>query len=234
MRKLFLFFVVLLVLVGSVSANYITGDIFIRENGDASFNAKSDVSNLDIGGLSFSYSGDIGGTTSELTSKEGSVWSFNLDLGYYDTILLDIHLPKNVESVVSLEGVDNYFDVKNKIVSLIGNEEELYFSVSYETGESVSYFWVYFILLLVFLVLVYFLYFFITKKKTKLKNAFPYINDNEKKILDLLMKGEMRQKQVREKLKIPKASFTRYVCNLEKKKLLDREGSGKNKVLKLR
>ena len=48
------------------------------------------------------------------------------------------------------------------------------------------------------------------------------------------MKGSMRQKEARKKIGIPKASFTRYILNLEKKKLLIREGEGKNKVLRLK
>jgi len=41
-------------------------------------------------------------------------------------------------------------------------------------------------------------------------------------------------KELRKKLNIPKASFTRYILNLEKKKLIQREGEGKNKILKIK
>ena len=74
----------------------------------------------------------------------------------------------------------------------------------------------------------------IRSKKQKLKQAFPYINENEQKILEALMNSPIRQKELRKKLNIPKASFTRYILNLEKKKLIQREGEGKNKILKIK
>ena len=55
----------------------------------------------------------------------------------------------------------------------------------------------------------------------------------EQKIIELLMKKPMRQKEVRKILDFPKASYSRYITNLEKKKLIIREGEGKNKILKL-
>ena len=48
------------------------------------------------------------------------------------------------------------------------------------------------------------------------------------------MKKSMRQKEIRKTLEIPKASFSRYLINLEKKKLILREGEGKNKIVKLK
>lgn len=62
----------------------------------------------------------------------------------------------------------------------------------------------------------------------------PLINDREKDIVELLMKKPMRQKKIRKVLDIPKASFSRYIINLEKKKLILREGEGKNKVVRLK
>jgi uncharacterized membrane protein len=48
------------------------------------------------------------------------------------------------------------------------------------------------------------------------------------------MQGPKRQREIRKSLNIPKASFSRYLSNLEKKKLILREGEGKNKVVKLK
>ena len=57
-----------------------------------------------------------------------------------------------------------------------------------------------------------------------MKGIFPFVNKNEELIINKLMKKEMRQKELRELLKIPKASFTRYILNLEKKRILYRVG----------
>ena len=56
-----------------------------------------------------------------------------------------------------------------------------------------------------------------------------------KEIYSEIIKGkEQGKKEIRSSLNIPKASFSRYLLNLEKKKLIIREGEGKNKVVKLK
>ena len=72
------------------------------------------------------------------------------------------------------------------------------------------------------------------KKSDRLNYVLPLINDQEKKIIEILMKKPARQKEIRKKLKIPKASFSRYMINLEKKKLIIRDGEGKNRLVKLK
>lgn len=219
-------------LAGSVSAQYIVGDIYIQENGDVVFDLESDKE-LGVDGTLFSEE-RITGKVSSLTDKQGDVWAFTLSLGNYESILIDVHFPKGVESIKAIEGVESAISIDERTISLIDSDKKLFFRAEYTLGNSNSDKGFYFIVMALILVAGYFVFNKKTKYKKRLKQAFPYINDKERKILDLLMKGSMRQKQVREKLEMPKASFSRYIVNLEKKKLIIREGEGKNKVLRTR
>lgn len=234
MKLLLLLFTLLifLLLIPQISASYIYGDIYVLEDGMASFRVESDL-NPEIGGLSFAE-GKISGKTSSLTSKQGDVWTFSLDLGMYDDILLDIHLPKSLRSIQSIEGVDRILDPEEKTVSLVDKDKELRFSIKYKIGDSHNYSWIYFSVLVLILGTIAYFVFRYYRKKERIKAIFPMLNENEEKIIKLLMEKPMRQKVVREKLGIPKASFTRHVINLEKKRLIIRDGEGKNKVLRVR
>lgn len=224
--------IMVVVLISQASAQYIIGDIYLDENGDARFDVESDVS-LEIQGLSFSAN-KISGETSELTSKQGGVWEFTLNLGDYEDILLDIHLPKNLRSIRTIQGVDSIIDIDSRIVSLIDSDKELFFKVDYDLRNSSNYTLLYLLGVVILAVAIAYYFFNFRNKKKKLDSVFPLINENEQKILELLMRKPMRQKQAREILKIPKASFTRYMINLEKKKLIFREGEGKNKILRVK
>lgn len=220
-------------LLGNVSASYIYGDIYIEDDGRAIFSVNSDIE-LDLGGLTFNEN-RITGETKELVSLENGVWSFLLDLGYYDTILVDVHLSENMQNLLSLEGVNFFIGFDEKTISFIDGEIEFFILMEYELDYTPSYGFLYF---LGTLVVIFFVFALLAKfnkrKEKKLKGVFPFVNDKEKAILELLMKKSRRQKEVRKKLKIPKASYSRYLVNLEKKKLIIREGEGKNKILKLK
>ena len=229
LRILFVF----VILLGIASASYISGDIYINKEGRASFYLETDR-NLSIDGLDFSE-GKLRGETDLLTSKDKDIWTFILDLDEYETILIDLHFPNSIDKIFSTRGVDNVFDVEEKIVSLIDNNNKLYFEIKYNIKHEFSYgfiLWILFSAAILFSII-----FYIYRKKhskMKLRQVFPFLNDNVKKIIELLMKQSLRQKEVREKLGIPKASFTRYVLNLEKRGIILREGEGKNKILKVK
>lgn len=228
--------VVLLVflLLNFVSAQYISGDVYLYSNGEARFFVYSDV---DIGeeGLVFdSEKQRLTGTTEMLVSKQGGVWTFSLNLDEYETILLDVHLPKNLDQVTGLSGVDYIFDTDEKVFSLIGYDEELRFEVSYRLNSETDFSWLLFVVIGFLLIVVIYLLARRRSRRRRLNYVLPIINDNEKKIVKLLMKKSMRQAMIRKKLDMPKASFSRYMINLENKKLIVREGEGKNKIVKLK
>jgi len=234
MKKAMLIFLII-VSLGLASASYISGDIYIRENGEAVFSVDSDLS-LKISGLTFnSEEQKIRGTTEALTKKENGIWIFNLNLGTYETILLDIHLPKNLESIESIKGVDRVIDVKKKTISIIDNNKKLEFEVLYKLENTLDFtpIFLFTIILLVFVVIL-----LDQKRKNKNKQRLdfilPIINDNEKKIVEALMKKPVRQKDLRKQLGFPKASFSRYIINLQKKKLIVLEGDGRNRIVRLK
>lgn len=236
-KKTFFIFLIPIILVvtlflsTNVSASYISGNIKIYENGLATFNVETDTP-VNIEGLTFTNN-KLSGTTNVLTKKEGNIWTFALNFPSYENILLDIELPKSVEVITNISGVQNAINPDNKIIS-IADSGKLNFSVSYKIKQTTDYSWIIWITIIIVIVLVIIIYYRFKKKKERLEHIMPIINENEQKIISLLMKKRMRQKQLRETLNIPKASFTRYMLNLEKKKLIIREGEGKNKVVKLK
>ena len=231
MRKTLLFLALSVLLLNTVSASYIAGDIYIYDNGAVRFNVESDIP-LELEGVSFDNE-IMRGTTDMLTSKSGGIWTFELNFEEYDTILLDVHLPKNLDTITSINGVDSAIDIENKIISLI-DSGDLTFSASYKLKDTTSYGWIFWPLVLILIIIIFLVFKQSRKRKEHLDHVFPLINDNEQKIIELLMKKPIRQKEIRKILGFPKASFSRYLVNLEKKKLILREGEGKNKVVRLK
>jgi uncharacterized membrane protein len=219
-----------------VSASYITGDIFIYPDGKTRFSINSDV-NPNIKDLIFIPENNrLTGETYILTSKSREMWAFFLNISNYDTILVDIHLPDNLYSIESIQGVDNTINMDDRVISLI-DSGKLQFSVEYKLKSSDDHSWIAYLVILLLIMLVVYLVYIILKRKSKkarLDYILPIINDNEKRIIEQLMKKSLRQKKLRKKLSIPKSSFSRYMLNLEKKNLIIREGEGKNKIVKLK
>jgi len=223
----------ILLLSNLASATFITGEIRINELGDTTFDAQTDVQ-VEIEDITF-RNNELFGKTSSLTSKHGSVWTLNLNLVEYDSILLDISLPSNLDSITSIEGNANIISTQDHTISII-DQGALNFEVSYTLKEKENFAWMIWIILIAILFLAYHLYQKHKKKKNRYDSIKSLIGDNEEKIIDLLVKSNspLRQKDLRKQLGIPKASFTRYIINLEKKKLVVREGEGKNKIVKLK
>ncbi len=231
MKKTIFSFIAFLLLISSTSATFITGDIHINEIGETIFKVETDTP-LNISGLNFKDE-KLTGKTNSLTSKERDIWTFSLNQNNYDSIFLNIHLPSNLNSLLAINGNKNLIDIDAKTITII-DKDELAFSTSYTLNERKNYAWLVWLILFLLAAIVYFTIKKLRSKKQKLKQAFPYISENEQKILESLMNSQMRQKELRKKLNIPKASFTRYLINLEKKKLIQREGEGKNKIVNLK
>ena len=232
MKKMVLM-LVLVFFISGASASYIYGDIYLDENGIATFSVDTDV-NLDLEGVVFNEN-HLSGETNELISLEKGIWSFLLNGDYYETILIDIHLPGDIDKVISVEGVNFLMGFSQKTINLIDHDKILDFEITYELESSSGRGFVYFLMGIIFIgIVMWYVVKSKKKKKKKFEDIFPLINDVEKKIIKLLMKKSMRQKEIRKHLDIPKASYSRYLVNLEKKKLIIREGEGKNKIIKLK
>ena len=231
MKKVLLILLMAILSSSLVSATYIKGDIIIKPNGDAELKLETDKT-LDIQGIE-QIENKISGTTSALTSKDGEFWTFNIDFGEFDEIFIVISLPKNLQEVTSIEGSKNIIDFEKKKVAIL-DSGNLNFKISYTLNDRLSFVFLLWPLLALIIIAGFLLYNNSKKKKQKLLQIMPLINETEQKIIDSLMKGPLRQKELRKSLDIPKASFSRYVINLEKKKLIVREGESKNKILKLK
>jgi uncharacterized membrane protein len=221
----------MIVSVSSASASFITGNIYLDEEGNARFDAETDI-NTNISGITFENN-RLTGNTNQLLTLKGGTWTLDLSLPEYDDIFIEIHLPKNLVSIRSVEGNDNIIDIEEKTVT-IADSGKLDFTMSYLLKEQRNYSWIYWIIAIIVLIVGFFTYKRITKKKERFENILPMINDKEQQIVDILMKKPMRQKELRVQLNLPKASFSRYMVNLEKKKLILREGEGKNKLVRLK
>ena len=67
-----------LLFLGSVNAAYISGDIYVYDDGEVRFDVDSDVE-LSVEGLEFDGSGErISGRTEMLTRMEAGVWTFQI------------------------------------------------------------------------------------------------------------------------------------------------------------
>jgi uncharacterized membrane protein len=214
----------------TVSASHIQGDIYLYKNGEARFDIQTDI-DPNIEELSFTNN-LLTGRTNQLISMQEGNWKFYLSNTTYDSILIDIHLPNNLEVIKEINGNNYLIDFENEIVSFIdsGNLQiEIIYELKEEENESVLP------IIILLLLLIGGIYLLLRKPKdNRLKHILPIINDKEKKIVELIMKKDERQNKVKKELQIPKASFSRYIHNLEKKGIIERVGEGRNKLLKLK
>ena len=182
--------------IGFASASYITGEIRLDEYGFAEFNVQSDVP-LNFEGLNF-VDGKITGKTDLLTKKNGPIWIFSLDEGNYEDIFLDIYLPFETKKIHSIEG-KYFYDTQKEVATVIG-KGKLDFNVSYELNESKDYTLLYFAVVLLSLSLIFYFIYLVMKRKNRMRDILPLINDNEQRIIELLMIELIRQEVVRKNL----------------------------------
>jgi|SRR3989344_3896566 len=228
MKKTSSIVTLLILSIGFSSATYISGDIYIYPNGEVRYNLESDV-RLEVENLAYENN-KITGTSLEFLSYSSGIWTFTLDLQNYDNVLVDVHLPKDLQSLASIAS-NNLIDIDDKTITII---EPQNFGVSYKLKNSQDFSWLFWPILLIIIVIAYLIYKKSIKRKEHLNHILPLVNEFEEKILNTLMKSPKRQKELRKILNIPKASFSRYIFNLEKKKLVIREGEGRNKIVKLK
>lgn len=223
--------IILLLLIPIISASYISGDIYLNADGSARFKIETDtpLNNQDL----TLYNEQIKGTTELFTTKQSGIWKFTLPQTNYNNIFIDIHLPQELQSIIEITGNENIIDFEKRIITII-DSDQLDFSVSYKLSNQRDLSFIPWLILLSILTIFFAIFYKYKKKKHYFSNVMPLVSNKEEKILNSLMKSQKRQSMLRKELNIPKASFTRYLINLEKKKLIAREGEGKNKVVKLK
>ena len=225
----------------SVSA-YTYLNIYVDNTGKAEFLGETNATNNTLNlpqGVSVS-NGQIRGTTSTLTTKSGDLWTFTYTL-----------LNSEIKVILPEGSVTD--NIANGEVSLERERISVYFQnnafVRYSIGPvptSNTLTIIIFLLVLVAVLAYIFRHkiFSIIKprviyKKSKSKgkgeNSIKHmLNDRENLILEKLKQtGKIKMSHLRKLSEIPKASFSRHVQQLEKKKLLVRSGEGKNKFVEL-
>ncbi len=233
-KTLFILCVLIFVISNISAGDYIFAEIEIDDNGIVSIQGDSDV-DPNIQGIEFSE-GYISGTTQLLTEKTNGVWKFFMEIDEtYSEIYLKIYFPDNTESIQNIiTNLNAQLNIEDQIyLEVIDLDKKIDFSVEYSINKSKDNSWLFiFILVIVIFGLLY--YMKLKKKPNKFDIISGLLNEKENEIVNLLMKKSMRQKEIRKKLDIPKASFSRYIINLEKKKIISREGEGRNKIVKLK
>ena len=209
-------------------------NIYIEENGDAVFLGESDENLVLPEGIN-RKGNEISGITSLLTNKEGDIWTFSVIIQDAE---MNIFLPENAV-IKEISGGEIYLDDKN-IAVFVTNEVEIRYTIGKKEDNRFGVI----VPALVFLMIIAIIIFLIKRKKSKTKRVnavlnnkknsilYQVLNEREKLILEKLRKtGRIKGSYLRRLCDIPKASFSRHIQELEKKKLIKRSGEGKNKFV---
>jgi uncharacterized membrane protein len=230
MRKNIIVLIVLIFLfinLFSFSSSTTYLNIYLDERGNAMFLGKTNESSLPLPESISVKDGNVIGKTDNLTYKEYDRWTFTLNLSDSE---IELVLPTKA-TVLSASSSEIVF--RDDHVSIYSKNSA---SVTYIINKdysllSIMIFSAFVVLLILMIVLKYVL----PKKQSHHHSAYKDIlNEREKTILsNLEMSGKIKMSYLRKMSGIPKASFSRHVQELEKKKLLKRSGIGKNKFVEL-
>jgi uncharacterized membrane protein len=239
MKKLILLLTLTIFLANSVTA-FTFLNIYLDDKGQATFIGETSDSPILPEGIQI-QNNNIFGKTSTLTNKQADLWSFSYTLEGADIILI---LPEG--SVIK--------DISNGDISISDNQISISstdeINITYEIDESLidtkssGFILLGLILTAALIILIVFLINYSKREKhgrakvpaktDKLKLLTSILTDREKTIIkQLKSSGKIKQSYLRKLTKIPKASFSRHIQQLEKKKLIKRSGEGKNKFVEL-
>ncbi len=224
--------VTLILLVNLASATTYL-NIYLDETGKAEFLGETDASILNLPiGVSLS-DGKIIGSTSNLTNKQGDVWTFSYTLSDSEINLI---LPKGAV-IKNVSNAQIYLD--NNQFSIFSKNSV---KVSYTIQSTQSSGFNYIILIVLALAIAAGIFFYLNRKlkankkeKSKLDVIKQVLNDKDNLILDKLKElGKVKSSYLRKMCDMPKASFSRHIQELEKKGLIKRSGDGRNKFIELK
>lgn len=239
LKSILALFAFLFLISSSSAATYL--NIYIDEAGNAEFLGESEDSIILPEGVSINE-GKIRGSTQDLTIKYGDIWKFSYFLSESE---INVILPEN-SAIKNSTALEIYLK-RGKFVLYSQDSISVEYSIERE-NSSFLIFWI--ILIILVLIFLYFAYFrnIIFKKQTylhssnaqssrrnKIEIIKSVLNEREKLIIDKLKEtGKIKMSYLRRMSNIPKASFSRHIQELEKKKLIERSGEGKNKFVRLR
>ena len=250
MKKLVILLATILISLQLASAvSFI--NVYIDESGETLFLGDTDATFLELpSGIELS-SGEIRGTTSELTNKQGAIWGISYSL---ENSEIDLIFPKGTtiksisdgEISVSEEGIISVYFTDNIEISYTIEK----ISEPLIPSKNIP---LIIILVLIMLILIVYIINYAkrehpetkeelkpskskTKKKEidKLSLIKKVLSEREKLIVNKLKStGKIKSSYLRKMCEIPKASFSRHIQELEKKGLIKRTGEGKNKFVEL-
>lgn len=246
-KKIFAFviFSVLVILIAQAVSAFTFINIFVDETGEAIFLGETDEVISLPAGIEV-IDGEIEGFTSAITNKQGEIWSIDYELPGAELTLI---LPRG--TIIKNLGVGE--------VSLSGERISVYFQDAIEITYIVEKSTIpeatevniplLMVLIAILLILIVYLINYTNREKReeKKEKQIPpkpkkrirnldiikqVLSDREKLILEKLEKtGKVKSSYLRKLTEIPKASFSRHIQELEKKKLIKRTGEGRNKFI---
>lgn len=241
MKKNLFIIIVLLFLVPTTQA-FTFLNIFIDEKGDAIFLGETDENPVLIEGVLLD-NGEISGLTSQLTTKQGDIWTFSYSLQGAEITLV---LPEG--AVVKELSTGEISLDSNRIAILFQDAITVKYSIV-EVQKPIipsKNIPLVLVLLAILIILIVFLINYakrekkeekqkeLTKKKDRLEIIKQVLSEREKLIIDKLKEtGKIKSSYLRKMVDIPKASFSRHIQELEKKGIIRRIGEGKNKFVEL-
>ncbi len=219
---------IFIIILSSVSLSelyYADSVITIGDNGLVTIESQTNHAELNVKDIS------------DYTSKKGKYWTFNISLDEdFSNFIYKINLPKGSSiNYMNLPDVGRIED-SNKGLSIIGTGQNRKFEIivqykinRFKTPNNLRTY----VLILVILFTLFLARNKILKKKKKEKRKIPAMSERQKQIYDILKKNKtpMTQKQIKEKINLPKSSISRNIESMVKKKILNKEHVGmSNKI----
>ena len=175
--------------------------------------------------------------TQELTSKQGKYWKINISINEtFTNFIYEIQLPKN--SVVNYMKLSDFARIEDspdglKIIGT-GQNQEFEVIIQYYINSKIKSNYFTYTTILIIIIGIYLFYSKKLRKKEKIK--IPELTDRQKLIFNLVKnsKKPLTQKNIEDKLGLPKSSVSRNIKSLERKELITKEQRGMSNIIKLK
>ena len=237
--------VVILILFSTISPALATSyiSIYLDEAGDATFIGITDNNSSEFLPNGIIIEGNkILGITSELTIKQGKDWKFSF---YFNDSLLNVFMPNG--AIISNISFGKIKIDENRIIVEVNEGTNIEYAIAKSKKSYYSYTpYIILILVVAFSYLAIRKYLLkrnksiarrknISRRINKIEMIKEVLNERERLIINNLKgSGKLKMSQLRRVCNIPKASFSRHIQELERKKLIIKSGDGKNKFVELR
>ena len=212
--------------------------IYLDERGNAEFFGTANK-NISLPSGILLSEGEIRGSTTQLTSKQGLIWSFSFSLpdSNIQVILPDNSIVKDTSGEIFLS--------RNNIGVYAQDSIAIRYTLS-QSDKNNNYLPI-ILSVIVALMLISLIFYYFKNKKIpinkkvsrkridKFKIIKNTLHERQQFIIENLRKqGKIKSSYLRKICNIPKASFSRHINELEKKGIIKKSGEGKNKFIELK